>query len=185
MDAFLYLRVRPGAVEDVVVQPENARGVRAAVAVIGDWDVLAALHAPSLNAIAEAVARDVHRIDGVLRTVTAPVVPGDVLGIAGGGLRRPVPLQRRGEACFVHVRAAAGAAAHVVDAIGELEDVAAVALIAGEYDLIVEVPYAWEQAARVIVGDLRSLEGIAATRTLVAVPELEPEDDRDQFSAWS
>ena len=56
-------------------------------------------------------------------------------------------------------------------------DVAAVALIAGEYDLIVEVPYAWEQAARVIVGDLRSLEGIAATRTLVAVPELEPEDE--------
>lgn len=89
MDAFLYLQVRPGAVEDVVVQLENARGVRAAVAVIGDWDVLAALHAPSLNAIAEAVARDVHRIDGVLRTVTAPVVPGDVLGIAGGGLRRP------------------------------------------------------------------------------------------------
>jgi len=152
--------------------------------VIGDWDVLAALHAPSLNAIAEAVARDVHRIDGVLHG-DRPRVPGDVLGIAGGGLRRPVPLQRRGEACFVHVRAAPGAAAHVVDAIGELEDVAAVALIAGEYDLIVEVPYAWEQAARVIVGDLRSLEGIAATRTLVAITELEPEDDRDQFSAWS
>lgn len=45
MDAFLYLQVRPGAVEDVVVQLENARGVRAAVAVIGDWDVLAAMHA--------------------------------------------------------------------------------------------------------------------------------------------
>jgi hypothetical protein len=58
--AFLYLQVRPGAVEDVVVQLENARGVRAAVAVIGDWDVLAAMHAPSQNAIAEAVARDVH-----------------------------------------------------------------------------------------------------------------------------
>ena len=46
MDAFLYLQVRPGAVEDVVVQLENARGVRAAVAVIGDWDVLAATHGP-------------------------------------------------------------------------------------------------------------------------------------------
>ena len=113
MDAFLYLQVRPGAVEDVVVQLENARGVRAAVAVIGDWDVLAALHAQTLNGIAEAVARDVHQIDGVLRTVTAPVVPGDVLGLAGGGLRRPVPLQHRGEACFVHVRAAPGAAAHL------------------------------------------------------------------------
>lgn len=185
VDAFLYLQVRPGAVEDVVVQLENARAVRAAVAVIGDWDVLAGLHAQSLNQIAEVVARDVHRIDGVLRTVTAPVVPGDVLGLAGGGLRRPVPMQRRGEACFVHVRAAAGTAAHLLEAIGELEDVAAVALIAGEYDLIVEVPYPWEQAARVIVGDILSLDGVAATRTLVAVPELEPEDDRDQFSAWS
>ena len=173
MDAFLYLQVRPGTVEDVVVQLENARGVRAAVAVVGDWDVLAALHAQTLGGIAESVARDVHRIDGVLRTVTAPVVPGDVLGLAGG------------EACFVHVRAAPGAAAHLLESIGELEDVAAVALIAGEYDLIVEVPYPWEQAARVIVGDILSLEGIAATRTLVAVPELEPEDDRDQFSAWS
>ena len=185
MDAFLYVQVRPGAVEGVVVQLENARGVRAAVAVIGDWDVLAALHAQTLTGIAESVARDVHRIDGVVRTVTAPVVPGDVIGLAGGGLRRPTPLQHRGEACFVHVRAAPGTAAHLLEAIGELEDVAAVALIAGEYDLIVEVPYAWEQAARVIVSDILSLKGIAATRTLVAVPELEPEEDRDQFSAWS
>ena len=38
VDEFLYLQVRPGAVEDVVVQLENARGIRAAVAVIGDWD---------------------------------------------------------------------------------------------------------------------------------------------------
>ena len=185
MDAFLYLQVRPGTVEDVVVQLETARGVRAAVAVIGDWDVLAAVHAQDLTGIAETVARDVHRIDGVVRTVTAPVVPGDVLGLAGGGLRRPVPMQRRGEACFVHVRATPGAAAHLVESIGEVEDVAAVALIAGEYDLIVEVPYPWEQAARVIVTDILSLEGIAATRTLVAVPELQPEEDRDQFSAWT
>ena len=39
----------------------------------------------------------------------------------GGGLRRPGPMQHRGEACFVHVRAAPGAAAHLLEAIGELD----------------------------------------------------------------
>jgi DNA-binding Lrp family transcriptional regulator len=64
--------------------------------------------------------------------------------------------------------------------------VSAVALIAGEYDLIVEIPYPWEQACRVIVDHLLPLPGVSTTRTLVAIPHLDTvEDDRDQFSAWS
>ena len=186
MDAFVYVRVRPGRVEDVVVRLQNASGVRAAVAVVGDWDVLVAAHGADLLAIAQDVIRHIHRIEGIERTVTAPVVPGDVLGIAGGGLRTSVPMQQHGDACFVHVKAAPGMAARIVESLAELEDVSAVALIAGEYDLIVEVPYAWEHAARVIVDQILPLPGVAATRTLVAIPALEPaEEDRDQFSAWS
>jgi hypothetical protein len=45
VDAFVYLRVHSGTVKEVVVQLENAGGVRA-VAVVGAWDVLAALHGP-------------------------------------------------------------------------------------------------------------------------------------------
>jgi DNA-binding Lrp family transcriptional regulator len=186
VDAFVYLRVRPGKVEDVVVQLQAARGIRAAVMVVGDWDVLAAAHGPDLAGIAENVLRAAHRIDGVERTVTAPVVPGDVLGLVGGGLRTPVPMQQQGDACFVHVKAKPEATAGLVEALAALEDVSAVALIAGEYDVIAEIPYPWEQAARVIVERVLSLPGIEATKTLVAVPYLEPEgEDRDQFSAWS
>ena len=182
----MYVRVRPGSVEDVVVRLQNAHGVRAAVAVVGDWDVLVAAHGADLLEIAEGVIRHLHRIDGIERTVTAPVVPGDVLGIAGGGLRTPVPMQQHGDACFVHIKAAPGMAAKLVESLADLEDVSAVALIAGEYDVIVEVPYAWEHAARVIVDQILPQPGVAATRTLVAIPALEPvEEDRDQFSAWS
>ena len=186
MEAFVYLQVRPGKVEDVVVQLQSVRGVRAAVIVVGDWDVVAAVHGPDLLEIAKSVLRAIHRIDGVERTVTAPVVPGDVLGLAGGGLRTPVPMQQRGDACLVHIQVAPGTATTVVETLAGLEDVAAVALVAGEYDVIAEIPYRWEQAARVIVERVLPLPGVVATKTLVAVPYLEPGDeDRDQFSAWS
>ena len=181
----MYLRVRPGTLEDVITQLRGATGVRAAVAVVGDWDILAAVSGPDLVGIAESVIRTIHRIDGVERTVTSPVVPGDVLGMVAG-IGSPVPMQRGGEACFVHIRAESGHAARLVEALGELEQVSAVALIAGEYDLIAEIPLSWEQAARVIVDDILPLPGVAATRTLVGVPDLEPQDDeRDQFSSWS
>jgi DNA-binding Lrp family transcriptional regulator len=186
VDAFVYVRVTPGRVEDVVVRLQNANGVRAAVAVVGDWDVLVAAHGPDLLSIAEDVIRNVHRIEGIERTVTAPVVPGDVLGLAGGGLRTSVPMQQHGDACFVHVKAQPAMAAKLLESLADLEDVSAVALIAGEYDLIAEVPYPWEHAARVIVDDILPLPGVVSTRTLVAIPELElAEEDRDQFSAWS
>jgi len=186
VDAFVYVRVRPGRLEDVVDRLQNANGVRAAVAVVGDWDVLVAAHGVDLLAIAQDVIRHIHRIEGIERTVTAPVVPGDVLGFAGRGLRTSVPMQQHGDACFVNVKAAPGVAAKLVESLADLEDVSAVALIAGEYDLIVEIPYAWEHAARVIVDQVLTLPGVAATRTLVAIPALEPADeDRDQFSAWS
>ena len=186
MDAFVYLRVRPGRVEDVVVQLQATKGVRAAVTVIGDWDAVAAVHGPDLTTIAEVIVRQIHRIDGVERTVTAPVVPGDVLGLAGGGLRTPVPMQQHGDACLVQIRAAPGAAARLVEALAALEDVSAVALVAGDHDVFAEIPYPWEQAARVVVDRILTLPGVLATKTLVAVPYLEPEDeDRDQFSAWT
>lgn len=186
MDAFVYLQVRPGRVEDVVVELQGVRGVRAAVVVVGDWDALAAVHGPDLHAIAERVLRSIHRIDGVERTLTAPVVPGDVLGLAGGGLRTPVPMQQPGDACLVHVKVTPGAAAAVVETLAGLEDVAAVALVAGEHDIIAEIPYRWEQAARVIVDLVMPIPGVEATKTLIAIPHLELEDaDRDQFSAWS
>ena len=186
MDAFVYLRVRPGKVEEVVVQLENVGGVRAAVAVVGAWDVLAAVQGPDLLGISEEVIRGIHRIDGVERTMTAPVVPGDVYAPPGEGIKTPIPMQEPGPACFVHVKASPGSAARLAETIAGVEEVSAVAMIAGDHDLIVEIPFPWEQAAPVIVNRILPIEGVQDTRTLVAILFPGPDvEDRDQFSAWS
>ena len=186
MDAFVYLRVRPGKVEEVVVQLENVGGVRAAVPVVGAWDVLAAVQAPDLLGISEEVIRGIHRIDGVERTMTAPVVPGDVYAPPGEGIKTPIPMQEPGPACFVHVKASPGSAARLAETIAGVEEVSAVAMIAGDHDLIVEIPFPWEQAAPIIVNRILPIEGVQDTRTLVAILFPGPDvEDRDQFSAWS
>jgi len=187
VDAFVYLRVRPGALEEVVLQLENVGGVRSAVGVVGEWDVLAAVRGPDLLGIAEEVVRGIHRIDGVERTMTAPVVPSEVFTRPGAGSRTPIPMQGGGDAaCYVQVRASFGSASDLVETIAGIEEVSAVAMIAGEYDLLVEIPLPWEQAAPVIVNRLLPLDGVQETRTLVAFRFVTPdEEDRDQFSAWS
>lgn len=186
MDAFVYLRVQPGKAENVVIQLQAIRGVRHAVAVIGDWDIMAAVHGPDLQSIAETVVRQIHRIEGIERTSTAPVVPGDVLGLLVGGLGTPPPMQHPGDACYVHVKAAPGAAAGLIEAVHDIEGISAVALLAGEFDALIEVPMPWEQASRIILEEIQGLPGVLSTRTLVSLPYIEPEEEeRDQFSAWT
>lgn len=182
----MYVRARPGKVEDVVSQLQAAKGVRHAVTVIGDWDVLAAVHGPDLVAIAADVIRFVHRIEGVERTLTTPVVPAHVSGIAGGGFGLPAPMQQAGDACYVRIRTEPGTTSHVFEMLAEMDEVAGVAMVAGDEDILAEIPYAWEEGARVVLERLQVIQGVRSTNTLVAVPHLPIEDeDRDQFSAWS
>jgi len=59
-------------------------------------------------------------------------------------------------------------------------------MIAGDHGLIVEIPVPWKQATPVIVTRIMPIEGVQATRTLVAVLFPGPdEEDRVQFSDWS
>jgi len=190
MDAFVFLRVRPGRVEEVVVDLLASSRVRHAVAVVGDWDVLVATSGADLQALATDVLRTIHRIEGVERTLTAPVIPADVLGLPAGGiglgLGATLPMQRTGDACFVRIRTATGATTKVFEALAAMEEIAGVAAVAGDDDLLAEVPYGWEEGARVILEQIRAVEGIRSTSTLIAIPSVEPEEeDRDQFSAWS
>jgi DNA-binding Lrp family transcriptional regulator len=185
VDAFVYIRASPGKVEDVVTQLLAAKGVRHAVTVIGDWDVLAAVHGPDLAAIALDVIRFMHRIEGVEQTLTTPVVPAHVSGVAGGGLAVVAPMHRPGDACYVRITTEPGTAAHVFELLAEMDEIAGVALVAGAHDILAEVAYGWEEAARVVLDRIQRIQGVRATNTLVAVPYLPAEDeDRDQFSSW-
>ena len=104
MDAYVYLRVAPGRIPEVMNRLSTQNGVRRAVTVVGEWDVMALVEGGDLSAIGQLVLSQLHQLEGVRRTYTAPVVPPDRIGI-GWGMQAttPVPI---GDACFVHVRAA-------------------------------------------------------------------------------
>jgi DNA-binding Lrp family transcriptional regulator len=185
VDAFLYVRVRPGTAEHVIDQLQSSRGVLHAALVIGDWDILAAVHGADLAAIAAGVLQSVHRIDGVQRTLTTPVVPADAIGLTGGGLGVTVPLRRSGDACFVRIQTDPNATTTVFEALVGMDHIAGVAIVAGEADILAEIPFGWDESARVLMGQIQRLPGVRSTNTLVAVPHVPPEEeDRDQFSAW-
>ncbi len=187
MDAYVYLRVQPGKVQNVVVELAGKHGVRYAVAVIGDWDVMAAVEGADLLDIAKRILSQIHPIQGVVETYTAPVVPLDRLGIHGGFALAPAPMQQRGDACYVHIEAEAGSVAQLVERLAEMEDVAGIAVIAGRHDLLVEIPQPWESATAVILDNIHTLPGVVRTNTLAAVPryEEEMEIDPDQPAPWS
>jgi DNA-binding Lrp family transcriptional regulator len=182
MEAYVYLQVAPGAIPDVMAQIASKNGVRRAVTVVGEWDVMALVEASDISAIGQLVLSQLHQIDGVQRTYTAPVVPPDRIGI-GWGIQTttPVPI---GDACFVHVRAQAGSVAGLVERLSESEEISGLAVLGGRYDLLVAIPQPWEVASGIVIEQLHGLPGVISTETLVAIRYEEPEEDRDQFSAW-
>ena len=183
MDAYVYLRVAPGKVGSVLTQLAGRQGLRRCLATVGDWDVLIQVDGPDLDTIATTVLSQIHAVEGVTRTLTAPAVPADRIGIGGfGTIATPSVIAG---ACYVHIKAQPAAAAGLVERLTELSDVAGVAVLAGEWDLLVCVAQPWEVASGVILEQIHPLPGVASTKTLVTVAYEEPEEDRDQFSAWS
>lgn len=182
MEAYVYLRVAPGKVPEVMNRLSTQNGVRRAVTVVGEWDVMALVEGGDLAAVGQLVLAHLHQVEGVVRTYTAPVVPPDRIGI-GWGMQAttPVPI---GDACFVHIRAEAGAVAGMVERLSESDEISGVAVLGGRYDLLVAIPQPWEIASGIIIEQLHGLPGVVATDTLVAIRYEEPDEDRDQFSAW-
>ena len=182
MEAYVYLQVAPGQVGSVLTQLAGRSGVRSALAVVGFCDVLVQVDGADVDLIASGVLSQIHTVEGVTRTVTALVVPPDRVGIPGwGSVKAPQILSG---ACYVHVKAEAGAAAGLVERVSEMHDVAGVAVLCGGWDLLICVAQPWEIASGVILGEIHSLPGVTSTSTLVAITYEEPDEDRDQFSAW-
>lgn len=183
MDAFLWLRAAPGAAGRIVRDLATLHGVRRATLVIGDWDALAVIEADDMAAIGGVLAQ-VQAIEGVERTTAAPMVPPDRLGTVGGGFAMGRPPQLTpGDACYVQIRATPGSVPVLFERLAEIEAVTGVAAMAGGFDLLVEIRRPWDVASGVILEQIRPLEGVLATATLVGYEE--PDEDRDQFSAWS
>ena len=183
MEAFVYLRVRPGNVVPVRNQLISSAVAQRSVVVVGDWDVLCLIDGPDLATIGAGVMSEIQMIEGVVRTYTAPVVPQDRLGVVGfGGL--PSPQIIRG-ACYVHIAAEPGAAAGLFERLSEIAGVSGAAVLGGRWDLIVCIPEPWEVASGIVLDKVQALPGVRTTSTLVSVDYEEPVEDRDQFSSWS
>ncbi|MGH2540663.1 MAG: Lrp/AsnC ligand binding domain-containing protein [Actinomycetota bacterium] len=183
MDAYVYLRVAPGSMDQVLAGLAATSQVRRAIAVVGTWDVLMHAEGPDLASIATQVLSEIHHVPGVERTLTAPVVPPDRVGIAGWGAPQAPAII--GDACYVHIKAAAGAAAGIAERLADVADVSGVAVLGGAYDLLACVAQPWEIASGIILEEIHPLPGVVATETLVSIVYEEPEEDRDQFSAWT
>jgi DNA-binding Lrp family transcriptional regulator len=183
VEAFVYLRVRPGTIGTVRNRLTSTATARRSVVVIGNWDVLCLIDGPDLATIATGVLSELQTIEGVARTLTAPVVPPDRLGVVGfGGL--PTPQIIRG-ACYVHIEADAGAAAGLYERLSEIGGVSGAAVLGGRWDLMACIPEPWEIASAIVLDKIHALPGVRSTSTLVSVDYEEPEEDRDQFSSWS
>jgi hypothetical protein len=183
MEAFVYLRVRPGSMVTVRNQLTSSSTARRSVVVIGDWDVLSLVDGPDLATIGTGVLSEVQMIEGIDRTFTAPVVPPDRLGVVGfGGL--PTPQIVRG-ACYVHIEAEAGAAAGLYERLAGIGGVSGAAVLGGRWDLMACVPEPWEIASAIVLDEIHGLPGVRRTSTLVSIDYEESEEDRDQFSSWS
>lgn len=183
MDAYVYLQVQAGSMAEVLAGLSSKQGIRRAVAVIGDWDVIVHAEGPDLDAIATLVLTEIHHIPGVVRSVTAPVVPADRIGVTGFGGPKPPPIIP--DACYVHIRAEAGAAAGIAERLSEMSDIAGVAVLGGSWDLLTCVAQPWEVASEVILERLHQIPGVVATSTLVSLTHDDADEDRDQFSSWS
>jgi hypothetical protein len=183
MEAFVYLRVRPGRLVEVRSQLASTANARRSVVVIGEWDVLCLIEGPDLATIGTGVLSELGSIEGVERTLTAPVVPPDRRGVVGFG-GPPTPQIIRG-ACYVHIQADAGAVGGLYERLGEIAGISGAAVLGGEWDLIACVPEPWEIASGLVLEKIHALPGIRATSTLVSVDYEEPMEDRDQFSSWS
>ena len=183
MEAYVYLRVQPGAMASVLRGLASQPSIRRAVAVVGEWDVMAHVEGPELAAIAAHVTSEIQHVEGVIRTLTAAVVPPDRVGIAGWGAPHAPAIIA--DACYVHIRAETGAVSGLAERLSELPDVSGVAVLAGHYDLLACVAQPWEVGSGIIIEQIHSLPGLISTMTLVSFHFEELQEDRDQFSAWS
>lgn len=183
MDAYVYVRAEPGKVAEVLGALSAKQGIRRAVVVVGAWDLLVHAEGPDLATVAKVVLTEVHQLPGVVVTATAPVVPPDRIGVTGFGGPKPPPIVPN--ACYVHIRSQAGAAAGIAERLGELDDVAGVAVLGGEWDLLACIAHPWEVGSGVIIEQVHPIPGIVSTSTLVSIAYEEPDEDRDRYSTWS
>ena len=68
--AFILIETAPSRIDDVVTALRGIEEVTSADAITGPYDVIAIIEAPDLNTVGDVVSSRVHRLPGVVRTIT-------------------------------------------------------------------------------------------------------------------
>jgi len=166
MDAYVYIRIASGSMANVLAVLAAKPGIKRVVPTVGEWDLLLYARGATLDEIGNNVLAEVHQIPGVVQTITAPVVPPDRAGLFGIAVAPPQILPN---ACYVHIKAAAGTAVDIGEALAGMEEVDGVALLAGRWDILACIAQPWETASGIILEQLHAIPGVLSTSTLVSI----------------
>ena len=72
--AYVLISVEAGKTFDVLEEVRRVEGVLEAHAVTGEYDIIAKVEAVNLNDLGEKIVGEIHKIKGVIKTVTAIAV---------------------------------------------------------------------------------------------------------------
>jgi DNA-binding Lrp family transcriptional regulator len=68
--AYILIETTVGKSRDVTNELHSLPGVETVDPVTGPYDIIAVVSAPDLNAVGDLVTRQIHTINGIVRTVT-------------------------------------------------------------------------------------------------------------------
>jgi DNA-binding Lrp family transcriptional regulator len=74
MKAYVLINASPGRALEVAQKMQGVRGITAADAITGEYDVIAVCEADDVNSIGQMIVDNIQKIDGVFKTVTCLAV---------------------------------------------------------------------------------------------------------------
>ncbi|TAM74336.1 Lrp/AsnC family transcriptional regulator [bacterium] len=74
MRAFILVHARPGKASGLAEQIRKIRGITAADAVTGDYDIIAVCEVADVKALGDLILDGLHRVEGIDKTSTCIVV---------------------------------------------------------------------------------------------------------------
>ncbi|KXB03583.1 hypothetical protein AKJ48_03745 [candidate division MSBL1 archaeon SCGC-AAA261O19] len=74
MQAIVYVRTDPGMALDILDEIAGIEGVKFTAAVTGRFDIITRVEVENLEELGEKVVEEIHNLDGVRYTETAPIV---------------------------------------------------------------------------------------------------------------
>jgi len=175
MDAYVLLQTEPGLATTVMNALVEAGVVDRALCITGDADVFARMNDLSWAEMQDRLLNKLQRVPGVVRSSTHVVVP--TATVARGFIPlHPVYSPLGGTAIYglVFVQVAAGSARDVVRSVREIKGLLGMAVVTGEYDLILQVgARTIEQLASTVLQQIHTVPGVTTTKTsliLAATP---------------